>query len=239
MALAAYLATGFGAAALHALALLRANGSTFHQKGLRLALCLAIPAALLQPLSGHRAGRAVAAHQPIKLAALEQLATTRSRAPITVGPWQVPAGLSLLAFGRADAVVRGLDEVPPEDRPPAVVRPAFQLMVALGLGFVALSLWALGRVARGRPIEGSRPLLVALALAGPLGFVAIEAGWVVTEVGRQPWIVQGLYRTADAVTPTPGLWAPFCTFALVYLGLSAAVVTILSSQLRDTLAGAR
>jgi cytochrome d ubiquinol oxidase subunit I len=230
MALAAYLATGFGAAALHAVALRRAPGSTLHQKALGIALAMAIPAALAQPFVGHWAGHRVAAEQPAKLAAIEQLEHTQPYAPISVGPLRIPGALSVLAFNRPSATVRGLEDFPADERPPALVMPAFRVMVGLGLLLAALSLWAIARHLRRRAPDGK--FLLALALAGPLGFIAIEAGWVVTEVGRQPWVIYRVLRTAQAVTPMPRLYVPFVTFTLVYLGLTAAVVVIVRRQLR-------
>jgi cytochrome d ubiquinol oxidase subunit I len=253
MVLAAYVATGLGVAALHAYALLRGELAAninrgLHRRALVIALGVAAPCALLQPLVGHFAGQQVAEYQPVKLAAIEQLVETQARAPIHVGPVAIPGGLSFMAFNRLDAVVQGLAEVPPDERPPAVVRPAFQVMVGIG-GVLALhALWAgvalwWGRWVRRRGAgtgkemgRRMRRFLWATVLCGPLGFVAIEAGWVVTEVGRQPWIIYRVMRTAQAVTPMPGLVVPFTVTMLVYLGLTAAVVLILRQQVRAALA---
>jgi cytochrome bd ubiquinol oxidase subunit I len=238
MALAAYLATGFGAAALHALALRRRPDAALHRRGLAIALAVAVPAALAQPLVGHWAGHAIAAHQPAKLAACEQHMRTQAYAPIHVGPIAVPGALSVLAFNRPSAVVRGLDDFPADERPPALVRPAFQVMVGLGMVLAAIALWATWLRARRRAF--TRRFLLACVVAGPLGFVAIEAGWVVTEVGRQPWVIYGVLRTADAVTPMRGLWAPFTLFAAVYVGLTLAVIVLVRQLLRaSTTTGAR
>ena len=250
MVLAAYVATGLGVAALHAYALLRGQlvaniNRGLHRRALVIALGVATPSALLQPLVGHFAGQQVAEYQPVKLAAMEQLIETQARAPIRVGPVAIPGALSVMAFNRLDAVVRGLEEVPPDERPPAVVKPAFQVMAGIG-GVLALhALWAglVGLWVRRRGAEagaemerGMRRFLWATVLCGPLGFVAIEAGWVVTEVGRQPWIIYRVMRTAQAVTPMPGLVVPFTVTMLVYLGLTAAVVLILRQQVRSALA---
>jgi cytochrome bd ubiquinol oxidase subunit I len=229
--LAAYLATAIAVAGVHAVLLLRNPGSGFHRKALGLALLMAVPCALLQPLVGHYAGHQVARGQPAKLAAMEQLQRTQPRAPLTVGPVEVPGLLSLLAFGDPDAVVTGLDAFPPADRPPRLVKPLFQLMVLLGGLLAAHSAWALWLHARR---HAWTPLfLKATAVAGPLGFLALEAGWGVTELGRQPWIIHGVMRTADAVTPMRGLVVPFTVFTLVYLFLSAAVVMLLRDQFRE------
>jgi cytochrome d ubiquinol oxidase subunit I len=172
-------------------------------------------------------------------------------APLRIGGWpdesrhetrwalEIPDGLSLLAFHDPHAEVRGLLAVPPEDRPPvAVVHVAFQTMVAIGSALALVALWA-GLIAwRGRDLSSHRPLLRALVLVAPLGFLATEAGWVVTEVGRQPWVVQGFMRTAHAVTPMPGLVVPMLTFTLLYVGLGAIVVALVASLVRET-SGAR
>jgi cytochrome d ubiquinol oxidase subunit I len=122
--------------------------------------------------------------------------------------------------------------VPRADWPPvAIVHLAFQAMVGLGTFLALLSLVIAWRTWRRRPIAGSRGLLRAIAIAGPCGFLAIEAGWTVTEVGRQPWIITGILRTRDAVTPMPGIAVPFALFTLLYIGLAAAVVWLLYRQI--------
>jgi cytochrome d ubiquinol oxidase subunit I len=116
-----------------------------------------------------------------------------------------------------------LDRYPHGDWPPvAVVHIAFQLMVACGMAMAALALWGCWRLWKGN-IEKDHRLLLALVAAAPLGFIALEAGWVVTEVGRQPWIIDHVMRTSDAVTPMPGLWIPMATFTLLYLMLAGVV----------------
>ncbi len=243
MTLAAYAATGFAVAGIHAFMLLRESGNAFHRAALRIALTVAVPAALLQPFSGDLSARHVARHQPAKLAAMEgQFATVRG-APLRVGGWpdeaagvtrwavEIPRGLSLLAFHDPDAEVRGLDAFPADRRPPAApVHLAFQAMVGAGTYLALVAAWALWLVLRRRDLAEARPLLRALVVAGPLGFVAVEAGWTVTEVGRQPWVVYEVLRTADSVTPMPGLIVPFTVFTLLYLVLGAAVAWLLYRQ---------
>ena len=240
MALAAYMATALGAAGVHAWALLRARRAkvaapALHRKALGVALAVAIPASLIQPVVGHWAGQVVAEHQPMKLAAMEQLEHTQRRAPITLGPIEFPGLLSLLAFNHVDAEVKGLEEVPAADRPHPAVKVAFLAMVAMGtlcagvMGLALLVRW------RRKAWDGWPPLLWLVVLCAPLGFLAVEAGWMVTELGRQPWTIYGVLRTADAVTPMPGLIAPFTTFMIVYAGLAATVVVMLVRQVRGTL----
>ncbi len=240
MVLAAYMATGFAVAGVHAWALRRAQRAqhperaAFHQKALGIALGVALPCALLQPIVGHWSGQVVAKYQPMKLAAMEQLMKTQARAPLTVGPIEIPAALSVMAFNDPDAVVRGLEEVPPADRPSPVVRYAFQGMVALGSLMALVALWALVRRLRKKGWHDSRWFSRALIVCAPLGFIATELGWIVTEVGRQPWTITGVLRTADAVTPMPGLLAPFISFTVLYLGLAATVAVILWGHIKRT-----
>jgi len=236
MLVAAYMSTGFAVAGIHAWALLRAPTS-FHRKALRIALIFTIPFALLQPLVGHWSGQMVAKHQPAKLAAMEQLEKTQAHAPLQVGPVEIPGALSFIAFNDFDAVVTGLDAFPPDDRPPSFVHPAFQLMVALGTFMALVAFWALIRVIRKRRFGDSRLLLWSIVASAPMGFIALELGWVVTEVGRQPWVIYGVMRTADSVTPMPGLVIPFMTFTLIYLGLAVAVTMVLRAQIMATIRG--
>jgi len=243
MTLAAYAGTGFAVAGIHAWFLRRGMAARFHRTALGIALRVAIPAALLQPLSGDLSAKAVATLQPAKLAAMEGQFTTERGAPLRIGGWpdeaagetrwalEIPGALSILAFGDPNAEVQGLDRVPREDWPPvAVVHVAFQVMVGLGSYMALVSLWALWARWRRRDLTRERALLAALVVATPMGFIATEAGWVVTEVGRQPWIVQGVLRTADAVTPMPGLIVPFLGFTALYCFLGGIVAYLLARQ---------
>ncbi|MGE0351787.1 MAG: cytochrome ubiquinol oxidase subunit I [Gemmatimonadales bacterium] len=247
MTLAAFAATGLGVAGIHAFVLLRHPADAFHRRALTIALLVGAPAALLQPLSGDLSARHIARYQPMKLAAAEALFETRTEAPLLIGGWpdagsrtvrfgiEIPAGLSLLAFHDPHAEVAGLDQVPERDWPPvAVVHLAFQAMVGLGSYMALVSLASLWLMFRRRDLPSRRWLLRALVLAAPMGFIAAEAGWVVTEVGRQPWVIQGIMRTADAVTPMPGLIVPMLGFLALYLGLAAAVIWLISRQVMST-----
>ncbi|HEY3161313.1 MAG TPA: cytochrome ubiquinol oxidase subunit I [Vicinamibacterales bacterium] len=236
MLLAAYASTGLAVAGIHAAVLLRRRDAVFHRHAMMLALTIGIPAALLQPISGDLSARTVARWQPVKLAAMEALLETQRGAPLHMGGViEVPRGLSLLAFHDPDAEVRGLNAFPRSDRPPvAPVQVAFQLMVMLGTLMALVCAWAAIVIARGQSIAGRSRLLAALAALTPAGFIATEAGWTVTEVGRQPWVIGGILRTADAVTPMPGLAVPMVLFALVYIGLAAVVATVIASFVRET-----
>jgi len=247
MLLAAYAATGLAVAGIHAVLLLRGGSHPFHVRALGIALAVGAPAAVLQPVAGDISARMVAHRQPVKLAALEGQWETERHAPLRIGGWpdasreetrwalQIPGGLSFLAFHDPAAEVKGLKAVPRRDRPPvAVVHLAFQAMVALGTAMALVSLWAGWAWWRRGDLAGERWLLRALAVLTPFGFLATEAGWTVTEVGRQPWVVQGLLRTADAVTPMPGLIVPMLFFTLLYIGLGAIVVLLIASLVRET-----
>jgi cytochrome d ubiquinol oxidase subunit I len=244
MTLAAYAATGLAVGGIHALLLLRDAGNAFHRRALTVALLVGVPAAILQPLSGDLSARFVARVQPAKLAAMEGLFETTAGAPLVIGGWpdeesrttrfaiRIPYGLSLLAFKDPHAVVRGLDEVPRRDWPPvAITHIAFQIMVGLGSFMALVSLWAAGLALRRRDLASNPWLLKALVLTIPMGFIATEAGWVVTEVGRQPWVIYGVLRTAEAVTPMPGLIVPFLTFTLLYCFLGVVVAWLLYAHI--------
>jgi cytochrome bd ubiquinol oxidase subunit I len=251
MTLASYAATGLAVAGIHAFLLLIDPRNAFHRRALSVALLVGAPAAVLQPISGDLSARAVAEYQPAKLAAMETHFETGRRVPLVIGGWpdmatgqtryalRIPGGLSFLAFHDVDAEVKGLDQVPRADWPNVpIVHAAFQLMVGLGTFMALLGLWAGVLAFRRRDPSASPWFLRALALAAPMGFIAIEAGWTVTEVGRQPWIVYGVLRTADAVTPMPGLIVPFLGFTALYCFLGAIVAWLLYRQIirspRDT-----
>ncbi len=247
MVIAAYAATALAVAGIHAAILRRTPTSLFHRRALGVALIVGVPAAILQPLSGDLSARTVAHWQPVKLASLEGQFQSERGAPLRIGgipdadarvtryAVEIPHGLSLLAFHDLNAEVRGLNDFPRENWPPiAPVHMSFQIMVGLGTAMALVSVWAAIVLVRKRPLAESRRLLLALAIITPFGFIATEAGWTVTEVGRQPWVVQGIIRTADAVTPMPGLVVPMLLFALLYLGLSAIVVVLIASLVRET-----
>jgi cytochrome d ubiquinol oxidase subunit I len=240
MIIAAYLVSGFVTASAYAVRLLRCPGEIHYRRALTLALA---PAAILAPLQivvGHWSAHVVAATQPVKLAAMEGQFQTQVRAPLRVGGLpderahvtryaiEIPGGLSWLAYGDSHAEVRGLDDFPARDTPPVrVVHVAFQIMVAAGMLFLAVSVVAGGSVLRHHRVPTGRLFLVAVALCGPASIVALEAGWVVTEVGRQPWIVQGVLRTADSVTRAPGIaWVLLAT-GTIYATLIAGMLSVL------------
>ena len=247
MTLAAYAATGLAVAGVHAYMLRRNAASPLHRRALRVALMVGVPAAILQPISGDISARMVADVQPVKLAAMEGQFKTQRGAPLRIGGvpdeddavtrWsiEIPHGLSLLAHHDWDAEERGLEAFPREHWPPvAPVHFAFQIMVALGTAMALVGLWVIVAVWRKRDVATHEALLRALVVVTPFGFIATEAGWMVTEIGRQPWIIQGVMLTRDAVTPMPGLVVPFLFFTLLYFGLAAIVVLVLMRQIAIT-----
>lgn len=244
MVLAAYASVAALVLGVHALRLRAGRGdAAFHRAGAKIALAVGAVALPLQIASGHLAGEHLGHHQPAKLAAMESLFHSRTDAPVAIGGWpdeargelryaiELPYGLSILATGDPHGRVAGLDEVPRADWPPVpVVHVSFQVMVGAGMSMLAV--FAVGAFLwwRRGGFWTSRPYLTAAALAAPLGLVAVEAGWTVTEVGRQPFVVHGLLRTAEAVTPMPGLVVPFAAFTLLYVVLGVIVVAMLRAH---------
>jgi cytochrome d ubiquinol oxidase subunit I len=201
-------------------------------------LTIAALAAPVQVLVGDWAARDVAQMQPTKLAALEGLGTTERGAPVHVGGWYddgevrygiaIPKLLSFLAYHDPNAEVRGLDAVAPDDQPPVnVVRIAFQTMVGIGTLLAALGAWCLAVRVRYRRLPESVWFYRALVLAGPLSVVALIAGWVTTEVGRQPWVVYGVMRTVEAVTGAGSIPVGYAALATVYAAVAVGVVWVL------------
>ena len=246
MLLAAYMVTGFGVAAVYAWGLLRGRRSRYHWRAFAVAFTLGAIFALPQVLVGDWAARFLAEYQPAKFAAMEAVYDTQAGAPLHLGGvpvdgevrWsiEIPNGLSLLTHRDPDAVIAGLDQVPSDQHPPvAVVHLAFQAMVAIGTGLLALSAvygWSWWR--RRRP-PSSRWFLAAAVAAGPLAAVALEAGWIVTEVGRQPWIVYEVMRVDEAVSAAPNLRLGYYALIVVYTALTVAAVYILRRLARRPL----
>lgn len=245
MILASFVATGFAVAGIHAIMLLKKKNEYFHLRAMKIALFFGAVSALLQPLSGDISAKDVAKRQPAKLAAMEAHYHTEKNADLVLGgipddeaekvnyAIKIPGGLSFLAHGNFDAEVIGLDQFKPEDRPPvAITHFAFQIMVGLGMLLMLTGMvFLFGSWKRNHWIT-SKWFLTWVALTTPLGFVAVEAGWVVTELGRQPWIIYGIMRTKDAVTPMPGIQYSFYIFTFVYLSLSVVVILLLSRQIK-------
>ena len=239
MYVAGYIVAGFLIAAAYAVARLRGRWGRYERTALAVPLTIAALASPVQLLVGDWAGREVANAQPTKLAAIEGLATTTRGAPLHLLGWYtngqikfgiaIPHGLSLLAFHSWNATVQGLDAVPAADRPPAenLIRIAFQTMVGIGTLLALLAVVFLFVRLRKKRLPDSVWFYRAVVLAGPASLVALICGWVVTEVGRQPWVVYGVMRTSQAVTGARGLPVGYGTLVVVYLGVAIAVVWIL------------
>jgi cytochrome d ubiquinol oxidase subunit I len=207
---------------------------------------VAAVAAPVQVMVGDWAARAVASQQPVKLAAIEGLGPTQKQAPLHVGGWyengeikyglRIPYGLSLLAFHDPNARVTGLDSVPPRDRPPVnVVHLAFDVMVGIGTLMALFGVVLLAHWYRYRRLPRGEWFYRSVVVLGPLSIVALIAGWVVTEVGRQPWVVYGQLRTTEAVTGASGIPVGYATLVLVYLTLVVATVWVLRRIAREPL----
>jgi cytochrome bd ubiquinol oxidase subunit I len=240
MVLAAYCAAGFATAGVHGWLMLRRGWNRFDEVALSIALAVGGIAVLAQGVSGDALARMVARTQPAKLAALEGQFRTETGAPLRIGglpdPTQgttnyaleIPHGLSLLAFHDPNATVKGLDDLPKENWPPVLwVHISFQLMVGLGTTLSLVALLGAFLTWKRRPLSAHRWFLKLLVLCGPLGFIALEAGWFVTELGRQPWIVFGILKTRDAVTEVPNLEIPFLLVSALYCVLGIIVSWLL------------
>jgi cytochrome d ubiquinol oxidase subunit I len=229
MYLAGFLVAAFLVAGVYAYGWLRGRRDRQHRVGLVVALSVGALAAPAQLFVGDWAARTVAERQPVKLAAFEGLEETTEGAPFSlVDGIEIPKLLSLLAFHDPNATVQGLDSVPPDDRPPTgIVQVAFRTMVAIGTGLAALGLWFISSWWRHGRLPRSPWFHRALVAAGPLSVVALIAGWVTTEVGRQPWVVYEIMRTEEAVTGAGGIPIGFATLSLVYLGLAAIAFVML------------
>lgn len=249
MYLAAVMVVGYSVAGVYAVGRLRGRDDRLHRLGVLVPLAFAAVATPLQPLVGHLAGQRLADEQPIKLAAMEGLAATTAGVPLELGGYwngeelvgavEVPIDglLSFLSTNDFDATLAGLDSVPPDERPPVgIVHVAFQTMVAIGTALVGLAtwfawlLWRERRAATSTGPLGSRWFLRAVVVAGPAAVVAMETGWITTEVGRQPWIVHGILRTSDAVTDAGYIWLTLSVLVVVYGAMTAGAIAVLRSM---------
>jgi cytochrome d ubiquinol oxidase subunit I len=245
MTFAAFASTGFAVAGVHGLMLLRGKKIKFHKEALKIALIFGSIAAFAMPITGDLAAKDVAKRQPAKLAAMEAHYHTSTNVPLIIGgipddinqkvdyALEIPGGLSFLAFGDFDAEVVGLDQIPEDERPPtAVVHFAFQIMV--GLGTLMMLIGMLYFFMRWRKIDylNNKWWLRLVAVTTPIGFIALEAGWTVTEVGRQPWIIYGVMKTKDALTPMPGIQYSLLVIITVYLLLTLTVAWLMGRQIK-------
>jgi cytochrome d ubiquinol oxidase subunit I len=238
MYIAGYIVSGFVVAAVYAFARLRGRWGRYERAAIAVPLTVAALASPVQLLVGDWAARDVATTQQTKLAAIEGLYKTTRGAPEHILGWytdgqikagiSIPHALSLLAFHSWNAKVQGLDAVPANQRPPInVVRLSFQTMVGIGTLLALLGLLYIATRIRRKRLPEGRWFYGAVVAAGPLSVVALIAGWVTTEVGRQPWVVYHVMRTADAVTGAPGIPVGYTALALSYLAVVCGVVWVL------------
>ncbi|HEV3152439.1 MAG TPA: cytochrome ubiquinol oxidase subunit I [Candidatus Baltobacteraceae bacterium] len=236
--LACYTFTAFLLASIYALKTLR-NGPAAAAKALRVAMIAALIFAPAQVLAGDMSARFDAHAEPEKLAAMEGQFKTESGAPLRIGgipdraahvtrfALEIPGGLSFLATGNPRAVIRGLDDFP-QNRIPnaALVHPFFQLMVGLGTAMVLVAIWWLFATWIRHDVR-SRALLWAIVVMGPAALVAMEAGWMVTEEGRQPWVARGYFLVSQSVTPSRGVNVTFVAFTVLYVLLALTLLWLL------------
>lgn len=243
MQVAALQAVGFAVAGIHAYFYLKSRAKKLNLSALKIAMAIGAAAAIIQPLIGHFSGQRVAELQPAKLAAMEGHFKTGANAPLYIGGYPdvetqemrfgiaIPGGLSFIAFNSFDAVVKGLDQFPKEEWPNVpVVHIAFQIMVGIGtlLALIGLLYFYFLFFRKTFPTQ----FLLLLVACAPLGFIAVEAGWIVTEVGRQPWIIYGVMKTKDAVSPIPGLQYHFILFFVLYALLGITTAWLLYRQMK-------
>ncbi len=245
MFFAAYMVVGFCVAGVYAKGILAGRNDRYHRLGLAIPLVFACVLTPIQPLVGHFAGQRLADEQPIKLAAIEGLAETEEQVPTILGGYydgerivggiEVPLpGLgSFLATNSFDGELVGLNAVPEGDRPPVnIVRFSFQTMIAIGTALMGLAAWAALLYRRHRSVTDAPWFLRAVVLAGPAAIVALETGWITTEVGRQPWVVHELLRTEDAVTDAGWIWLSLVIIVVVYALVTIGGVRVIRSMTR-------
>ncbi len=237
---ASYTLSAFFVMGVSAFCMLKKHHSRFFAKSFRVALPFACACSVLVVVFGDMSGLHVAEKQHSKLAALEAHWETQTHAPFVMffvpdeknerNLFQflsIPSGLSLIAYHSPKAEVKGLKDIPKDERPPVTLTfLSFRCMVALGFLFVLLSFIG---VWKRNKLESSRLYLGTMALATPLPYIASEAGWIVTEVGRQPWIVYGLMKTSDAVSPLSPVqvWPTLIMFLVMYSFLGAVALYLM------------
>lgn len=245
MTIAAFAAVGFFVAGIHAVLILKEKNNALHKAAFKIALSFGTVAVLIQPISGDLISKQVAHLQPAKFAAMESLFKTTKGAPLLIGgiPLEdkeevilgihIPKALSYLAFGDFDAEVKGLDAFNPDERPPVfIVHLAFQVMVGIGFFLGGIGILAVFIANKNKDWLYNPIFLALVIIAAPMGFIALEAGWVVTEVGRQPWIIYKILKVSETVTPMPGLTVPLIIFTFIYIFLSVFSIWLLDRQIK-------
>ena len=244
MILAAYLVTGFLVASVYAVGMLRGRRDRYHRLGMLIPLTVACIAAPIQFAVGDTAARSIANDQPVKFAAMECNHKTQRHVTEYIfgictdegvkGGIGIPGFDSFLVGFSTDTKVTGLDSVPASDRPPynTMLHWCFDIMVGICTAMIALGLWLAFAWWRHRDIPRTPWFLRAVAVSGIAAIVALECGWIVTEVGRQPWVVYEVMRTKNAVTGASGVWVTFASVLAIYAALGVATVLILRTMSR-------
>ncbi|MFV9550877.1 cytochrome ubiquinol oxidase subunit I [Algibacter sp. PT7-4] len=245
MTLAAFTATGFAVAGIHAYQVYKKRHTELHKKAFKIAITFGAFAAILQPISGDLSAKDIAVRQPVKLAAMEAHYETQKGAPLYIGgivdnekqavsyKIEIPKALSFLAFGDFNAEVKGLNDFPKDVIPNvAIVHYAFQTMVGIGTLLLVVGILFFISLRKKTWWQNNKFWLLFTWLA-PMGFIALEAGWIVTEVGRQPWIIHNIMRTKDAVTPMPGMVFSFYMYVVLYSVLTIAVTWLMKRQIKS------
>jgi cytochrome bd ubiquinol oxidase subunit I len=241
MLLAAYMVAGFVIAGVYAVGMLRGQRDRVTRLGLAIPFTVAAIATPVQVFVGDVAAREVYENEPAKFAAIEALPETSSRVPEVLGGVlvdgevrygiEIPLVASMLAGFNPETEIQGLDAIPADERPADrlvnTVHLAFQVMVGIGTALLVLAAWAGIAWWRRHRLPENRLFLVSTALSGVAAVVALEAGWVVTEVGRQPWTVVGLLRTAEAAPTTGNLWPFFGATVALYAAMAFGTVFVL------------
>jgi cytochrome d ubiquinol oxidase subunit I len=244
MILAAYMVVGFLVASIYAVGMLKGRRDRLHRLGLLIPLTIGLVATPIQLFVGDTAARAVADHQPAKFAGMECIQKTGGHQTEYVGGICTSSGViaaipipdldSLLVGFSPDSKVVGLRSIPEDERPPAntLLHLAFDAMVGIGSALLLLGLWVGWTWWKKRDIPQTKWFLRAVSVSGAGAVLALWAGWIVTEVGRQPWIVQGYMRTEEAVTDAKGIWFSFALVLILYAGLGTTAIMILRSMSR-------
>lgn len=238
----AYMTSAFALAGIAAYSLLKGRRHMYYTKALKLTMVAGLVFSLATAFIGDLSGKFLAEYQPEKLAAAEWHFETADRAPLVFGGVltdenevkygiKIPYLLSILAFGRPDAVVQGLNDFPKENIPPLIVHYFFDIMVAIGTLLIAVSLIYLILLWRNlKRKKGELPLprllLQVIVLSGPLSMIAIECGWLLAEIGRQPWILRGYMKTVEGATTAPHVDWMLLLFSLLYalLGFTSWII---------------
>lgn len=236
MTLAAFTAVSAAVLGTHSLLYLMGKRIELNRLAISVSAPVFVISALLQPISGDLIAKDVAIRQPMKLAAMEALFESQKSAPLLIGgiPDQkekkihygieLPGMLSFLAHGDFETEVKGLEEIPEENWPPVLITHlAFQIMVGIGSYLALVALIALFLRWKKKSWVSEDWALKLFVTTIPLGFIAVEAGWTVTEVGRQPWIIYEIMKVKDAVTDAPFLGLTFAFYLFLYLILFAVV----------------